>query len=92
MDFFSPLYNLLQFNQTTTTNFFDNEILTSSVSVEFSSQGNVISPADRVNADVARSNGRREIVSDYGVSVAISTEYLNAENMFLLNATLLQSY
>lgn len=52
----------------------------------------MISPADRVNADVARSNGRREIVSDYRVSVAISTEYLNAENMFLLKATLLQSY
>ena len=56
------------------------------MSVEFSSQRDVTSPTDRVNTDVASSNGRREIVSDYLVSIAISTEYLNAEKMLLLNA------
>ena len=56
------------------------------MAIEFSSQRDVTFPTDRVNTDIASSNGRREIVSDHLVSIAISTEYLEAEKMLLLNA------
>ena len=55
--------------------------LTSSVSIEFSSQRDVAPPTNWMNADIARSDGWRQPVSYHTVSVTVCTEYLKTKSM-----------